>query len=644
MNVQFGRWNFDGSPVGNADISKVRELLTPYGPDGQSEYCGPEIRILNFSFCTMKETCGKAQLVTLPSGAVLSWDGRLDNRSDLVRELGGRFGSESPDVEIVAGTYERWSTSAFAKLVGDWALSLWDPSSQSLLLARDFMGMRPLYYASNEKFLVWSSILDPLVQVFSEGPLQLERAYIAGYLLSAPAAHLTPFENIRAVPPSNYVLLRSGGIHQRKYWDFDAKRQIRYCGDAAYEEHFLSLFTEAVSRRMRSGWPVLGELSGGMDSSSIVCAADVAIRLGKAPPQELDTVSYFTETEPHWNEKPFFERVELFRGRTGCHIDVGYPEPFTFRSAPDRFPATPACRKRRHKSAEEFARHVRSRGYRVLLSGFGGDEMTGGVPTPLPELWDLLAGLRFFRLACRLKVWAMEKRKPWMHLLFETCHAFLPGAFTGSSPSLAPEWFNSNFAKPAYNGRRSRIRLFGSRPSFQDSLDTLESLRRQIALLAPPNDPRYETRYPFFDRDLLEFLFAIPREQLVRPGQRRSLMRRALAGIVPEEILNRKRKAFVFRALIAALSFEPETSAQLTDGMLSASLGCIDPQIFFQAIDRARLGLDCNTRAILRTLSLEAWLRRLRDLHILSCEPVSSAEPFPTKSRLRFSPSVEANP
>src|SRR5580698_2962803 len=86
--------------------------------------------------------------------------------------------------------------------------------------------------------------------------------------------------------------------------------------------------------------------------------------------------------------------------------------------------------------------------------------------------------------------------------------------------------------------------------------------QRQLGCTALPSGPIYEKRYPYLDRDLLEFLYALPREQLVRPGQRRSLMRRALAGIVPDKVLNRKRKAFVSRSPMAAIS---RNWASLTD-------------------------------------------------------------------------------
>src|SRR5581483_4360900 len=101
---------------------------------------------------------------------------------------------------------------------------------------------------------------------------------------------------------------------------------------------------------------------------------------------------------------------------------------------------------------------------------------------------------------------------------------------------------------------RSRVKIFGPPPSVQENLSTLEALRRQLASLMLPTDPLHEVRYPYLDRDLLEFLYGIPRQQLVRPNERRSLMRRALKGVVPDQVLNRRRKAFVIRSPIITIS------------------------------------------------------------------------------------------
>ena len=104
------------------------------------------------------------------------------------------------------------------------------------------------------------------------------------------------------------------------------------------------------------------------------------------------------------------------------------------------------------------------------------------------------------------------------------------------------------------SGYPQRLRILGASPAFQENLHALDALRRQLASAELPCQPCFEWRYPFLDRDLLQFLYTIPREQLVRPGERRSLMRRALKGIVPEGILARKRKAFLTRVPLQALA------------------------------------------------------------------------------------------
>src|SRR5262249_59217617 len=121
--------------------------------------------------------------------------------------------------------------------------------------------------------------------------------------------------------------LRRGKQTVSKYWDFDPSKRISYPTDAEYEEHFRIVFGEAVRRRLRSDSPILAELSGGMDSSSIVCMADTIIARADAETPRLDTVSYYNDSEPNWNERPYFTKVEEKRRRTGCHIDVGKQEP-----------------------------------------------------------------------------------------------------------------------------------------------------------------------------------------------------------------------------------------------------------------------------------------------------------------------------
>jgi asparagine synthase (glutamine-hydrolysing) len=631
MSVQFGRWNFEGQPPAPDYIEKVSATLVPYGPDSNESYSKGGVRILYRAFHTTKESRREKQPHISSSGAVITWDGRLDNRAELISELSDSLTNGSTDVAIVAMAFEKWGGNCFAKLIGDWALSVWNPVNRSLILAKDPIGTRHLYYSFDDHEVTWSTILDPLVRLAGK-TFALNEEYIAGWLSLFPAVHLTPCVGIHAVPPSSSVLLRPAKHSVSKYWDFDPGKKIRYRTDAEYEEHFRTAFATAVQRSLRSDRPVLGELSGGRDSSSIVCMADTIIARGAAGAPRLDTISYFDDSEPNWNERPYFTKVEEKRGRTGWHINVGAQDPERVptaepppESSNDRFVPTPGYDGR---TSPQVRMCLTSQANRVLLSGIGGDEVMGGVPTPIPELADLLARARLGALAHQLKVWALEKRKPWFHLFFEAARRFFPPALVGVPKLMRPApWLHANFVRhhwTALTGYPSRTKVFGPLPSFEENIGTLGALRRQLACTALRFAPPYEKRYPYLDRGLLEFMFAIPREQSVRPTQRRSLMRRALVGIVPDEILNRKTKAFVARSPMVAISNDWVHLMETTQNMLSSSLGIVDSEHILDALQKVRRGGEVRMSILNRTLCLEGWLRSLRTLGMVNLDTIGN--------------------
>lgn len=638
MSAQFGRWNLDGLPADPGYLAKAREILAPYGPDDGDTYIKDTVGVLFRAFHTTGESRKERQPLVTASGTVICWDGRLDNREALIRDVQGRdrVTAESTDLAVVAAAYGTWGTTCFAELTGDWALSIWDAARRSLLLAKDPIGTRPLYYSFDEKQIVWSTILDPLVLLAGK-KFQLEEEYIAGWLSFFPAAHLTPYAGIHSVPPSCVVTLEPGRHTVTKYWDFDAATRIRYRTDREYEEHFRQVFGESVRRRLRSDSPVLAELSGGMDSSAIVCMADALIERGAAETARLDTISYFDDSEPNWNERPYFRKVEEKRGRIGVHIDVSVQPQLRSPHRQD-FAVTPNSRGR---TANQLFECLAAQGNRVVLSGIGGDEVMGGVPTPVSELADLLATLQFRVLAQQLKAWSLSKRKPWFHLLLEAAKRFLPERIAGVPKRMRPApWLTPGFVlhnRAALRGYETRLKVCGPWPSFQENLSTLEALRRELACHAPLADPPREYRYPFLDRSLLEFVYAVPREQLVRPGQRRSLMRRALAGIVPEDILNRRRKAYVARAPLAAIAADADRFTEIVRDMAGPAPGIVEPEEFLEALERARHGQETPTIPILRTLAMAAWLKGLEKQEFFAGKHRGSADDV-GKVGERFSP------
>jgi asparagine synthase (glutamine-hydrolysing) len=617
MSIQFGIVNLDGEPIDPQMFTQAQAVIAPYVHDLPILHVERNFGLLYLPTSHSKNE-GVPANISAP-GAICLWDGRLDNAADLARKLGEGLNANSPEHEIVLAAYERWRWGAFAALIGDWAVSLWDSPTQAVVLATDVLGARHLYYRIKGNRLAWSTLIDPLVRA-EKGSLSLCAEYLAGCLGFLPATHLTPYTEIHAVPPASFLMFRHKQQKIQKYWHFDPAKSVRYRKDSEYEAHFLEVFGESVSRRLRSDAPVLAELSGGMDSSSIVCIADRLITSGTATTPRLDTISYYSAHEPDWDEQPYFSKVEEARGRAGQHIDLGCCGFFQFgvRSTspafvPDAF--------RDSEADKQITAYVRSAGYHVLLSGLGGDEVTGGVPTAIPELADLLTAGKLPVLARQLKAWALTQRKPWLHLLAETCRGFLPSMFWRPADGAPAPWLHPNFAKrypAALHGYPTRLKLFGPLPSFQENLNTLEALRRRLAWSSLSPGRPWESRYPYLDRDLLEFLFAIPREQLVRPGQRRSLMRRALRNIVPDEVLHRKRKAFVSRAPRTAIRNEWDNLVRGNGAFVSASLGIVNPTQLVNALKETLRGKDLPLLPLVRAVSLEFWLRHVAELNVCS--------------------------
>jgi len=641
MSVQFGRWNFDGNGPDLEHVEQARTALAPFAPDSMSSFAETGVSILYGAFHTTKEAPHEKQPCILRSGSVMTWDGRLDNRDELVPQLSGRSSNDTSDASVAGAAYERWGTDCFAKLIGDWALSVWDPIARSLILAKDPIGTRHLYYSAERDQITWSTIIDLLVPFARL--VKFEEEYIAGWLTFFPAAHLTPYVGIYSVPPSCFVCLRQQTRTTNKYWDFEPRKTIRYRYDNEYEEHFRTVFGASVRRRLRSDAPVVAELSGGMDSSSIVCVADRLVAEGLAETLRLDTISYYDDNEPNWNERPYFSKVEEKRGRRGSHIDVSSQQTFAVDLACEQFAATPGSLIQPSKSARLFAACLRSHGYRVLLSGIGGDEVLGGVATPTPELADLMATASVLALAQRAMAWALAARRPFVHLLLEAVKTFLPPRLVGLPiHKRPPVWLVRGFVernRAALQGYPNRVRLFGPRPSFQNNLSTFDMLRRQLACSSLPSDPPYETRYPYLDRELLEFLYSLPPQQIVRPTQRRSLMRRSLRDIVPPEILNRSRKGYVSRGPVLSLSSQWSHLLGMTEEMACEKYGVANKQSFRAALQNAKNGNEPSVVPLIRMVAVESWMRNLVAWGLLEppCVKPSSGSNFSSPALAHFS-------
>ncbi len=209
MSVQAGIWNFDGRPVDRKLLENLSDSLRQQGPDGESCYVDGSVALLYRPFHTTAESRQEKQPYTSRRGFILTWDGRLDNREVLIAELRSELDASPTDVAIFAAAFDRWDTDCFRRIVGDWAVSIWKPEQRELLFAADYMAIRHIFYYLKNDRIWWSTDLSPLV-LLSGDKFHIDDDYIAGYFAHDPEAHLTPYREIREVPPGQFVRIRNG--------------------------------------------------------------------------------------------------------------------------------------------------------------------------------------------------------------------------------------------------------------------------------------------------------------------------------------------------------------------------------------------------------------------------------------------------
>src|SRR6266513_2968600 len=269
MSVQAGVWNFDGEPADRNFLARISDEMAEYGPDGEATYFDDPVGMLYRPFHTTPESREERQPHVSSSGKVFTWDGRLDNREELILQLHNDLAAHQTDLALAEAAFERWGTDCFAKLIGDWALAIWDPRNKELFLARDYTGIRHLFYYPKPRSVIWCTNLEPLALCGDQFTLCDE--YFAGYLALSPEAHLTPYREIHSVPPGKFVSIRNGRGSVQSYWALNPRFKTRYKTDREYEEHFKHLFRGAVRQRLRTDSPILADLSGGLNSSAIIC-------------------------------------------------------------------------------------------------------------------------------------------------------------------------------------------------------------------------------------------------------------------------------------------------------------------------------------------------------------------------------------
>lgn len=615
MSAIGGIYNFDGAPVDQSFLNGLNFELEQFGPHGFGKHTTPSIGMVHRAFHTTPESELEKQPYVSDCNLVLCWDGRLDNRVQLAASLDLPFSSDTTDVAIVMAAYCHWGLGFLNHLVADFALSLWDPRTKTLLLARDIIGSRDLFYHATLQRIVWCTDLETLIDL-TKCDLTVNENYIAAHLARLPESHQTPFKDIHAVGAAHVVTVREGLIQTHRYWKLQPGREIRYRSDIEYEEHFRDLFRESVRTRLRAIGPVWSDLSGGLDSSSMVCMAHELARSGQAQVDGIETVSYIHDEAPTSTEIKFISRIEEHIGKVGHHL------------LESRFPILPI---ESYRSSiipntldifrpyyDELDKRMAQSGARVRLCGNGGDEILNSIPNPSADLCDLFVEGNFLQLHRRMKVWSRDRKQPYVGLFWEG--ALLPilprrilVALKHGAVKRLPSWLDDDFIKrtnfPDLLLGTSDVFGFHRPSDRQQAISFLCAVREQAAGYMRRLQ-KSEIRLPFLHRPLIEFMQAIPREQRARVGETRSLQRRALKELVPTEILKRKGKGNPVEAISRALAREHSNLRELLKKSYVARCGYVNQEALMTSFERIRYG-DQKSLEIFRTIPLEFWLRSL---------------------------------
>jgi asparagine synthase (glutamine-hydrolysing) len=551
-------------------------------------------------------------IAALPESPVIWFDGRLDNRADLLlrfRELLPPGSATKPsDADLALAVFKRRGTSGFADLIGDWSLILWDSREKKLVMASDFAGVRPLYYCLQPQRVLWSTRLDVLVDHLR--PAAVDDDYVAGFLTSGACANRTPYRDTFSIPPGHAVCISRTGVTAEPFWTLPIGSVIRYRREADYEEQLRSLFREAVRCRLREGQTVLAELSGGLDSSSIVCMARHLIECGDAEASKLTTV---TCENPGSLDTGFSAAIEKHCEISGIHVSAGdFPflsQRFTGRSLPAFWESLNG----------RMAELANQSGATTYITGRMGDLTMGNWGDDSDQVAGLLRQGRIGSAFRQAVAWSKIRRVPIYWVFADALRLNLPATLVANRlrrpersavPSSEEDSLSPDFRQRVIAARHAFVsdRWTTAPPERRKHFRALAGTLELRKLQAPEPLQHLLYTHPYAHRPLVEFMFSIPAEVVCGPGEPRRLMRRAFEALWPPELRRRRSKGSFAGVFLDSL--RPLARELLEErGLQVVERGYLEPASLKQRLVKLTQSLNCNEPQLRHVILFELWLR-----------------------------------
>jgi len=622
------------SSASQEEVRAMAAVLLHRGPDDEGFHVSAPVAF-GFRRLSIVDLAAGHQPMCNEDGTIwLVFNGEIYNHAEVRPELersGHRYTSRS-DTEAILHLYEEYGDDCVRHLRGMFAFAIWDAQKQRLFCARDRLGIKPFYYALANGRFAFSSEIKALFELPSLRPQLNRRALPEFFALGYISSEEAMFKGIRKLLPGHSLSIDLRSPHPRprieRYWDLDITPDDSVQGEAGYLARFEELFTESVRLRLMSDVPLGVFLSGGLDSSSI---AAVMATLCK---EQIKTFSV-GYGEDRFSELPFARRVAENIGAEYNEIVLG-PDDF-FASLPrliwheDEPLVWPSS------VALHFVSRLARQKVKVVLTGEGGDEIFAGYPKYRVTLWNLRYGPLYRKwVPGRLRSLAIQALQS--RILPEPLRRKLRHSFLYHPDTFEKIYFDNFYSvfpretQPQLFTRELSEELKGTNPyansmaffpgngepdSLLNRLLYLDIKTYLVELLMKQDQmsmaASIESRVPFLDHKLVEFAARIPARHKVRLLSAKYLLRKAMAGRLPAEVLNRTKMGFPtpLKPWLRYQLFD-RVAAVLTDGRL-AERRLLDSTYVRDLLDAHRCGRSDATDAIWRLLNFELWNRVFLD-------------------------------
>ncbi len=617
-----GRFNFNAShAVDRGQLRAMTTAIAHRGPDADGFYVGAGVGLGHRRLSIIDLATGDQPIANEDRTVWTVFNGEIYNFAEIRRELEahGHVFRTQTDTEVIVHGYEQWGADAVTRFRGMFAIAIWDTKRRRLVLARDRLGVKPVYYALLPSSVVFGSEIKALLEdpdVPRDWSAEALDAYLALQYVPCPQ---TIYEGIFKLPPAHYLIAEPGRIAIKRYWDLE----FTGTGDASREDAYLDrleeLLVESVGLRMISDVPLGAFLSGGIDSSLVVSAM---ARLSASSRTRVVTTSVGF-AEQAYNELAYARTVATHL-RTDAHEQVVAPdiaellprlawhldEPFADSSAVPTYYVSKAARE-----------HVT-----VALSGDGGDELWAGYARHRVEHSELVARRWLGRAGGRMAAWlgarlplAMKGARSLRHLALTPADAYArKHAYGLFEDTVRSTLYARDFAltvrdtDPYAGFRRAHDSCTSADPLdralyvdvntylVDDILTKVDRMSMAVSL---------ETREPLLDHRLLEFAATVPSSLKLNHGRSKHLLRRLLERYVPPSIVNRPKQGFAapvgewLRGPLADMVHD-----LLQDGRLR-DRGIFEPAAVRQLWSEHRQRRRDHTHRLWSLVMLELWFR-----------------------------------